>query len=96
MRGLALGIVCGALLCHVVAVSVSWLRVAGGAGWVMWASLVAAFVFCVVAPPLAVVRALGRFPCCACVSVGDRLSVSFLLFRGACCVQYLRAFGGCL
>jgi hypothetical protein len=29
VRGLALGIVCGALLCRVVAVSVFWLRVAG-------------------------------------------------------------------
>lgn len=82
VRGLALGIVCGACLCRVVAVSVSWLRVAGGAGWVMWASLVAASGCCVVAPPLAVVRALGRFACFACVSVGGRLSVSFLFFRG--------------
>lgn len=61
---------------------VSLLRVAGSAGWVMWASLVAAFGCCVVAsPPPAVVRALGRFACCACVSAGGRLLVSFLLFR---------------
>ena len=48
----------------------------------------AAFGCFVVAPPLAVVRAVGRFPCCACVSVGGRLSVFFLLFvaSDACCI----------
>jgi hypothetical protein len=65
VRGLALGIVCGALLCRVVAMSVSLVRVAGVAGWVMWASRVAAFGCCVVAPPPAVVRAVERFLCCA-------------------------------
>ena len=95
MRGLALWIVCGALLCRVVAVSVSWLRVAGR--WLGYVGVSCCRLWVlVVAPPLAVVSALGRFPCCACVSVGGRLSVSFLLFRGVLLLLYLRAFGGCL
>ncbi len=55
MRGLALGIVCGALLCRVVAVSVSLLRVAGALAGLCGRLLV---------PPLGAVLSLLRWRWC--------------------------------